>query len=157
MHIWFQTWKLSENLNTKRNPFPSLFTSIKDLVHVKLFYHGLGKTAFHCLFLLLSGRFRGGGALGTRSPMDQNFFNFIGFSKNIIIILGRRAPPRDWRPLLGEVLDPPCFYSYFQPLWRTCSILIWEVLRSTHFHTKHRRIVINNCRQIGIFPFNDTS
>ena len=47
-----------------------------------------------------------GGAPDAHPPTDQNFFNFIGFSENIIKILGRH-PPRDWRPLLGEVLAPP--------------------------------------------------
>ena len=46
------------------------------------------------------------GAPGARPPVDQNFFNFIGFSENIIKILGRFPSPRDWHPLLGEVLDP---------------------------------------------------
>ena len=36
-----------------------------------------------------------GGDPGVRLPTDQNFFNFIGFSENVIKILGRR-PPRDW-------------------------------------------------------------
>ena len=41
----------------------------------------------------------------TPPPMDQNFFNFIGFSENINKILGRHPPPTDWHPLLGVVLD----------------------------------------------------
>ena len=45
----------------------------------------------------------GGGAPRT----DQNFFNFIGFFGKSIKLLGRRPPPSDWCPLLGEVLDPP--------------------------------------------------
>ena len=46
-----------------------------------------------------------------RPPMDQNFFNFIGFSENIKILGRRPPPPRDWCPLLGEVLDPPLINS----------------------------------------------
>ena len=38
------------------------------------------------LFLHSSGGSKGG------PPTDQNFFNFIGFSENIIKILGRRPP-----------------------------------------------------------------
>ena len=42
----------------------------------------------------------GGGAPGARPPMDQNFFNFMGFFRKCIHILG-------WHPLLRQVLDPP--------------------------------------------------
>ena len=43
-----------------------------------------------------------------RAPPLRTKISLIsyGFSENITKILGRR-PPRDWRPLLGEVLDPP--------------------------------------------------
>ena len=46
-----------------------------------------------------SGGFRGaGGVLPARvSPMDQNFFNFMGFFRKCINILGRR-PPRGLAP-----------------------------------------------------------
>ena len=46
--------------------------------------------------------------LGGAPPTDQNFFNFLGFFKEILLKYWVGVPPRgDWHLLLGEVLDPP--------------------------------------------------
>ena len=50
-----------------------------------------------------------GGAGDARPPPPpggQNFFIFMQFSVKIDKIIGWR-PPGSWRPLLGEILDPP--------------------------------------------------
>ena len=49
----------------------------------------------------------GGGTPGASPPTDQIFFNFMGFFRKCINILGWLPPLRVWGPLLGQVLDPP--------------------------------------------------
>ena len=48
---------------------------------------------------------------GTRLPPPpggHNFFIFMQFSAKIDKFIGwHRPPPGSWRPLLGEILDPP--------------------------------------------------
>ena len=55
--------------------------------------------------------------LGGRSrcapPTDQNFFKFMGVFRKCINIMGQR-PPRGWRPLLRQVLDPSVWLHWFQ-------------------------------------------
>ena len=48
------------------------------------------------------------------SPRDPNSFNFMHFLGKFGKIV-RWHPPESWRPLLGEILDPPldCMYSAF--------------------------------------------
>ena len=44
-----------------------------------------------------------------RGPNSFNFMQFLGkFGK---IVCWRPPPPESWRPLLGEILDPPLKYQ----------------------------------------------
>ena len=62
--------------------------------------------------MTIQWRISGGGLRPWRAhpPLDQSFFNFIGFSENITKILGRR-PLGTGPPRLGEVLDPPLLFT----------------------------------------------
>ena len=51
------------------------------------------------------------GARGTRPPGGPNSFNFMQFLGKFGKIVCWHPPPPlgSWRPLLGEILDPPLF------------------------------------------------
>ena len=55
---------------------------------------------------LTSGWSKGGGREGRAPPGGPNSFNFMQFLGNFGKIVCWR-PPGSWRPLLGEILDPP--------------------------------------------------
>ena len=54
--------------------------------------HWTLKLSAQFTFQEVVNKFSGGSKGRGAPPMDQNFFNFIGFSENIIKILGRRPP-----------------------------------------------------------------
>ena len=47
-------------------------------------------------------------------PGGPNSFNFMQFLGNFGKIICWRPPLGSWRPLLGEILDPPLVYNTHQ-------------------------------------------
>ena len=61
------------------------------------------------------------GARGTRTPpRGPNSFNFMQF-------LGKFGKFVCWRPLLGEILDPPLFSNILSPFNKEVSIEYFKV------------------------------
>ena len=58
--------------------------------------------------------------LDARPPWGPNSFNFMQFLGKFGKIVCWRPPLGSWRPLLGEILDPPLVYEH---LLAPCSLL----------------------------------
>ena len=64
-----------------------------------------------------------------RPPPRTKFYFYRVFRKILLKYWVSAPPPRDWRPLLGEVLDPPLFYIYI------CTLNVQVKLQSFYMIT----------------------